>query len=453
MESRKAVSLSRYKVVKDPIYGYVKVYRHELPLVDSIAFQRLRRLKQLSAADLVYPGAVHTRFSHSLGVAHVAEVFVTEILKKLAVRIDDIERYVVLMRLIALLHDIGHGPYSHTFEDYVLIPRGVTHEDMSSKLVESYEPVTSAVEAIVSEYGYSVKQVSRALRATSVDDWPFTSTITEGASERALFYIIKGAFSSDIIDYLLRDSYYTGAGYGSGIDWQRLAHYTYIENDKLVLDSRALEVLDQLLIARLLMFSTVYYHKTVRAATKFVGDILKKIDESRLIDFDNAVSNLDVYLTLDDYSILLNDRVRELPEVRSFLSRYIPYKAIAEHRIVLPDAVRALETLFSMSKSYLENEIVEQMRKSGIELRPEVDFFIDTPKLPLNPMLSDEIIYVRDLTEHIYSRRVIELTWFHIPRSVAVIRLYVHRERVKDYAKLRQVFYQIFEQGVPRSFY
>ncbi len=453
MGAQAVVTLARYKIVKDPIHGYIKVYQYELPLIDSMAFQRLRRLKQLAVADLVYPGAVHTRFSHSLGVAHIAETFVREALEKLKVHPSDIERYIVLMRLVALLHDIGHGPYSHTFEDYILIPRKTTHEVIGGKIVEEYGPVTSVVEKVVTEYGYKVDHISQALKCISVDEWPFTSTIASGASERALFYIIKGAFSSDLIDYLLRDSYYTGAGYGSGIDWHRLAHYTYIEDDKLVLDTKALEVFDQMLIARLHMFSTVYYHKTVRAASKFIGDILRKIDEDKLIDFNEAVNNVESYLTLDDYSILLHERVRELSEVRSFLSRRIPYKSIAEHRITLPEFARPLDVLLSMSKNYIENELEEQLKRSGLDIKADRDFFVDTPKLPLNPMLGDEILYVRDPTGYIYKRSVLELTWFHIPRSVAVIRLYIHRDRVRDTEKLRLAFYRIFEHGELRSFY
>ena len=447
------ITTSRYKIIKDPVHGYIKIYNHELKIIDTYAFQRLRRLKQLAVADLVYPGAVHTRFHHSLGVAHISETIVREALRKLRLNMDDVERYVVISRIIALLHDIGHGPYSHTFEDYILYPRSTTHEIIGARIIEEHQELAEALDKVLSEYGYRIKDLSQAIKSTSVEEWPFSSSITGDANEKALFYILKGAFGADLIDYLLRDSYYTGAGYGSGIDWYRIAHFTYIEGDKLVIDAKALEVFDQMLIARLHMFSTVYYHKTVRAASRFVGDILRRIDELKLIDFNEAINNVEKYLLLDDYSILFNSNVTKLPEIYDFLSRRIPYKAIAEHRITLPELASPLEVLLSMSKNYVESMIEEKIRSRGLELIKDRDFFIDTPKLPLNPMLGDEIIYIRDNTGYIYKRRVLELTWFHIPRSVSVIRLYIHRSKTKEAEKLRTIFREIFEGGELRSFY
>ncbi len=451
------LNFNRYKIVKDPVHGYIKIYEHEIPVVDSHPFQRLRRVKQLAVADLVYPGAVHTRFSHSLGVAHVIEVMVREALSKLGLRQSEIDTYVALMRIVALLHDVGHGPYSHVFEDYVLYPRKVNHEIVGARIIENHDELRQSLDRILKEIGYDVRDIARAIAATDVSDWPFKSSIANGASEKALFYMIKGAFCADIIDYLLRDSYFTGAEYGRGIDWHRLAHFLHIEGDRLAIDSRAIEVFDQIIIARLFMFSTVYYHKTVRAATKFIGNILRRIDREKLIDFDEAISNPKKYIELDDYSILVKDGVRDLPEVRQFLSREIPYRAVAEHRINLGEGSRAIETLISMSKSYIETMVSELARDRGIDVEPEVHFFIDTPKLPLNPMLSDDIVFIKDKSGEVYPRSVLDLGWFHIPKTVAVIRLYVDRRTIDDRKaeELRRIFIDVVEgrRSEIRSFY
>ncbi len=446
------ISMNEYKIVKDPIHGYVKIYAHELPIVDSFVYQRLRRIKQLAVADLVYPGAVHTRFSHSLGVAHLTQVFVEEALSKENLPRSDIVRYVVFMRLLALLHDVGHGPFSHIFEDYILMPRGISHESVGAYIIENSE-IAEHVENILEECGFSLKDLSKAMESTSPDTWPLTDSLGRG-SARALFYIIKGAFSTDIIDYLLRDSYYTGVGYGQGIDWLRIAHCTQLVGSKLAIESKAAEVLDQLIIARLWMFSTVYYHKTVRAAARYVGTLLHRVDQERLIDFDEALNCIEKYLLLDDNYVLNKALERGFEEARDILSRKIPYKAVAEHRISMPDLARPLEVLLTMSGSIIEQSLEDQLNRRGLNLVKGRDYFVDTPKLPLNPMLSDDTIYVYyPSSGEVMRKSVLELTWFHIPKTVAVIRLYIDKRKVKDPGILISAFREVLRGSEMRSFY
>ncbi len=441
------IDMNRYKIVKDAVHGYIKIYHHELSIVDSYIFQRLRRIKQLSVVDIVYPGAVHTRFQHSLGTAHIAETMIRELLRKLHLKQYDIDRYVVLIRLLALLHDVGHGPFSHLFEDYILLPKGLSHEDMGASIVLGIDDFSSSLDSILNRYGYSVNHIAKALKSKSINEWPFTSNITHEVSEKILFYIIKGVFSADILDYLLRDSYYTGTGYGDNIDWYRISYYLYASNDKLVIDYRALDVFEQMIIARLHMFSTVYYHKTVRAAYRFLGDILRKIDELKLLDFNRYLDTVESYVELDDYSILLNDRVKSLSEVREFLSRRIPYKAIAEHRISLPDNVKSMEYLLEVGKKAIEDSIEEAMKSRGIEIIRNRDFFVDTPKLSLNPMLKVDDIYIMLEGGYIQRKRIFELPWVNIPRTAAIVRVYIRRNLLSKSVILREVFNRIVEGG------
>jgi len=445
------MDLGRYKIVKDPIYGYIKIYDHEQRVVDSSAFQRLRRIKQLSVADIVYPGATHARFSHSLGVAHVIEAMVRDIVRKYRVRQHDLERYVVLMRLLALLHDIGHGPFSHLFEDVVLIPRNLTHEDMSAEVVSKIPEVTEAVEKIINEYGYKLRDVEVALKCSKGAEWPFRDRIQDAGSEKSFFYILKGVYSADIIDYLLRDSYYTGAGYGSYVDWQRISYYLGIYGDDVVLDYRALDSLEQLMLARIYMFSTVYYHKTVRATSKFLGDIIAMIGSKRIIDFDEVIKNVDKYVELDDYSLIYNSNVIALKEVKEYLCRKIPYKLVLEYRLPLSNTRTPVE-LITRSKDVVETLLEVELRDRGLDVTRGYSFFIDTPKLSLNPMLSADEIIIMSEGGGLVRRKVLEFTWFSMPKIAMLLRLYIRRELKDKIHVVREVFNTIFSEEV-KSFY
>ncbi len=439
------------KIIKDPIHGYIRIYRHELMIVDSMAFQRLRRIRQLSFADYVYPGATHNRFIHSLGVAHVAEIITESIVSKIDISSDERERYIVMMRLLGLLHDIGHGPFSHIFEDYILYPRGVTHEKMGAEIIRYDPEIQKAFNEIEKAYGISAELIAKMLESTSPETWPLRGSLGT-ASEKALFYVMKGAYSADIIDYLLRDSYFTGAGYGSNVDWVRLAHFTEAEKDYLVLDYRAKEVLDQVLIARLYMFTTVYYHKKVRAVQKVAGDLLLKIDEEKIINYDNYIENPERYLELDDDFIISHPEVRKLPEAQSILNRKIPYKMVLEVPIPLPE--EKLRTLLFLSRKTIQDYIMSELPPEVRSvIRPDKEFFIDTPNLPFNPMISGEEVFIRESDGRISRRRVTELTWLKSPHTIALIRLYIHRNYMQYADIIKRAFEKVIGGGKLRSFY
>jgi HD superfamily phosphohydrolase len=446
------MDLGKYKIVKDPIHGYIKIYEHERRIIDSNAFQRLRRIKQLSVADIVYPGATHTRFAHSLGVAHVIETMVKDIARKYRVKQQDLERYIVLMRLLALLHDIGHGPFSHLFEDVVLIPRSLTHEDIGAEVILKVLEIAGAIENIANEYGYKLNDIATALKSVNEAEWPFRDSIQDAGSEKVFFYLLKGVCSADIIDYLVRDSYYTGAGYGSHVDWQRISYYLGVYGDEIVLDYRALDALEQLMLARIYMFSTVYYHKTVRAASKFLGDIITLIGSKKLIDFDDVIKNVDKYVELDDYSLMYNSNVAGLKEVKEYLSRKIPYKLVLEYRLPLSDTKTPIE-LIMRSRDIIEALLEIELKSRGLDVTKGYNFFIDAPKLSLNPMLStDEIIVVSE-GGGLVKRKVLEFTWFSMPKTAMLFRLYIRRELKDKVQVVREAFNTIFSQEEVKSFY
>jgi len=436
-----------YKIIKDPLHGYIKVFPHERCIVDSPPFQRLRRLKQLPAAQYVYPGAVHTRFTHSLGVMHVAGLFAEHLYSKLGIDRAELERLVAIARLLGLLHDIGHGPFSHTFEDHVLSKYGTNHEIVGGRLVREHQDLSSCFDRIEKELGVSAKAMGGMIEAPSAEVWPLTSRVSGGVTERSLYYIIKGAYSADLIDYILRDSLYTGANYGLGLDWVRLAYNSRLVKDRVVLEYKAKDVLDHLLIARLYMFKTVYFHKTARAFDKVIGDLLERADP--VVNFGEAVDDLNKYVNLDDESVLGHPEVRALSEANYLLNRVVPYKMVYES---LQPIEGSLSTLIGFAKDVIETTLVGRLRASGADVGDSA-VFIDTPKLPTNPMFEETEVDLVMPDGVLVSRPVRDTTAGLMPKEIAFFRVYLHTKYSKYLELARTVATSIFKGRELRSFY
>jgi len=437
-----------YIIIKDPLHGYIKVYPHEKCVVDSPAFQRLRRLKQLPAAHYVYPGAVHTRFSHSLGVMHVAGEFAQFAFSRLDIDRSELERLVMISRLIGLLHDVGHGPFSHTFEDHILIKYNVNHEVMGGRIVRE-DPVISKCfdEFIEKEYGLSADIMGKIIEAPTIDVWPLTSYIVGDVNEKTLYYIIKGPYSADLIDYILRDSLYTGANYGLGLDWARLLHNSIPRGDKIYLEYKAKDVLDHLLIARLYMFKTVYFHKTARAFDKVIGDLLEKADN--VLNFGEAVDNVSKYILLDDDYVISHPEIRKLDEAKYLLNRIVPYKVIYESMEPIHGSISALVKFI---KKVAEENLILKLREFGANVDASA-IFIDTPKLPTNPMFEDlEIGFIMpDGTVELKSVRDTAIGL--MPKEIAFFRVYLHVKYAKFIDMAKTIATTIFSGRELRSFY
>jgi len=219
------------KIIKDPVHGYIEMEDYALRLLDSPVLQRLRYVRQLGFSFLVYPGANHTRFEHSLGTMFLADVACRRFQLP-----EDEHRLVVSA---ALLHDIGHGPYSHASEPLMEQYLHRTHDEI--------RPVIDTTTAgVLAEAGVDPEELSQ---------------VVEG--KHPLSGIIHGDFDVDRMDYLLRDAYYTGAPYGT-VDAQRLIRHLIRYPDGTVLDENGVNAAESLLIARTLMRPTVYYHHVSR---------------------------------------------------------------------------------------------------------------------------------------------------------------------------------------------
>jgi HD superfamily phosphohydrolase len=219
------------KIIKDPVHGYVELDDCAVALVDSLALQRLRYIRQLGFSYLVYPGANHTRFEHSLGTMYLADIAC----KKFG--LSDDER--MLVAAAALLHDIGHGPFSHA----------------SEPLLEEYLHRThDAIELIVNG------QTGHLLSQQGINPNDLCAVVN---GHHPLSSLIHGDLDVDRMDYLLRDAYYTGAPYGT-VDAQRLIRNMIRTDDGIVLDENGINAAESLLIARTLMRPTVYFHHVSR---------------------------------------------------------------------------------------------------------------------------------------------------------------------------------------------
>jgi len=226
------------KFIKDPVHGYVGVDAALLPVLDSPPVQRLRHVKQLGFSYLVYPGANHTRFEHSLGTMHLA----TLLARNLGLDQED----ALLIGAAGLLHDIGHGPFSHTSEAFLSEFAGHDHHQVDRLLAEP------ALAAAIAWAGLDPAAISALIRG-----------------EHPLAGLIHGDLDADRMDYLLRDAHYTGVPYGT-VDAERLIQSSVLLEGGPGIGESGIQAAESLLIARTLMRPAVYFHHTSRIATSML---------------------------------------------------------------------------------------------------------------------------------------------------------------------------------------
>ncbi|MCB0677764.1 MAG: HD domain-containing protein [Saprospiraceae bacterium] len=232
--------MSKNKIFNDPVYGFVNIpYGILFDLVEHPYFQRLRRIKQVSLTHYVYPGALHTRFHHALGAMHLMGQAI-ETLRSKGVTIEAEEAEAA--RIAILLHDIGHGPFSHTLEHSLL---NVHHEELSLLLMEKLNEA----------FGGALDLAIRIFRG----DYP----------KKFLHQLISGQLDMDRMDYLNRDSFFTGV-YEGVIGYDRIIKMLAVSGGELVVEEKGIYSIEKFLMARRLMYWQVYLHKTVLAAEQML---------------------------------------------------------------------------------------------------------------------------------------------------------------------------------------
>jgi hypothetical protein len=264
--------------ITDPIHKHIRFTKVEHDILDNQMFQRLRRIRQLAGAHLIYPSAQHSRFEHSLGTMHIAGYAAETLLSKGYL---ESEEEIQELRLAALLHDIGHGPFSHLFEEVLNEKNRKNHEDIGKEII-----LKSEISDIISRYGHDPSTISN---------------LSCGQSKiKFLNEIIAGSLSADIMDYLPRDGMFTGTEYGN-IDYHRLVtSFRVVTKNHLALDRSALYSFESMLISRYEMFKAVYFHKTVRSAeVMLLHSMLLADDQLNLTDI-----SLENFLELTDENVL-----------------------------------------------------------------------------------------------------------------------------------------------------
>ncbi|HPQ09610.1 MAG TPA: HD domain-containing protein [Bacteroidia bacterium] len=235
------------KIINDPVYGFVSInYPILLEIINHPYFQRLRRIKQLGLTNLVYPGALHTRFHHAIGAMHLMQQAI-QTLKSKGVKISEEEEIASMIAI--LLHDIGHGPFSHALENTIV--SNVSHEDISLILMHDLN-----------------KQFNHQL--------DLAIKIFEDKYQRKFFHqLVSSQLDTDRLDYLLRDSFFTGVSEGV-IGTDRIIKMLTVVDDKLVVEQKGIYSIEKFLIARRLMYWQVYLHKTVLSAENMLVKILQR---------------------------------------------------------------------------------------------------------------------------------------------------------------------------------
>ena len=283
-------------IFNDPVYGFVKIpFGRVFELIDHRYFQRLRRIKQLGLTYLVFPGALHTRFQHAIGAAHL----MGEAIESLNSKGEGITQEESEAAIIAiLLHDIGHGPFSHALESTLV--RNVNHEEISTLFIKELNEIYSG-------------------------ELEMAMSIFKGKySKKILNQLVCGQLDMDRLDYLSRDSFFTGVPEGT-IGSERIIKLLATHNDELVVEEKGIYSIENFIISRRLMYWGVYLHKTVTSAENMLVNIFnsarelikngEKIfateallyflqNEVKLSDFSDNKLIINYYASLDDYNIL-----------------------------------------------------------------------------------------------------------------------------------------------------
>jgi len=244
------IKYNKRKIFNDPVYGFITVpYPIVFDIIEHPFFQRLRRIKQLGLTHLVYPGALHTRFHHTLGAMHLMQLAIEELRAK-GYEITEAEAKGVTLAI--LMHDIGHGPFSHALEHSIV--SGVTHEDISALFMERLNTEFNG-------------KLDTAI-AIFNDKYP----------KRFLHQLVSSQLDMDRLDYLKRDSFFTGVSEGI-VGSDRIIKMLHVIDDELAVESKGIYSIEKFIVARRIMYWQVYLHKTVLSAENLLIRILKRAKE------------------------------------------------------------------------------------------------------------------------------------------------------------------------------
>jgi HD superfamily phosphohydrolase len=375
------------KIVHDPVHGSIRMSGLNQALLESAELQRLGHIKQLGLANLVFPGANHTRLEHSLGAYHIADRLALEL------EMDKADR--THLSAAALLHDVGHGPFSHTLEGAVFTELGFDHVEHSRRIIRG--EVEALPQGDRKDLG-SPPRVSDIIEGQDVDPHEVASLLEGGKgptifdfapngnlgegldpSARHLRQIIHGVVDVDQIDYLMRDSHYTGVAHGV-IDVDRLLQTLVVADGELAVEHGGVSALEGMLVARGLMYSSVYFHKTARIAELMLARAVERLADGDLMR--RVPSMVDAELM---------DELAEMPGGRDAVLR-LKYRRLhkSAFQLSLADATEDQRTaMMGLSKQSARRAWEDELaHRSGLD---EGDVMVDVPAAEL--LLSEPRLY------------------------------------------------------------
>ena len=456
-----------WDAIRDPVYDYIDYNKEvEVKIIDSEPLQRLRRIKQLQLSYLVYPGAEHSRFQHSLGVMHLAGIFSTHIVSLVlkyhekALKDYEPDTLVEAVRIAGLLHDVGHGPFSHAFEETILSnnelrTRGLSDHERLGLLIIEYTNISKTLMK-AEEYGLPhLYEIVKKILDIREPQEPILRLVRK---------IVKAwIYPADVMDFLLRDSYYTGTREYGSIDYQRLIRNSYpiesIESlENIALDSKSLGALRSYLNNRTQMYENVYFHPVARAFNKLLGIVLQGVDE--YIGLTEAVEKLGegdprAYLKLTDEYILsklvdLIDRPDIQGELKAYINNLIyrrnPWKRIGgDHKIPLVAMDGRIDPAIIVFKYMnkwvkdLEEHVRDKIKsKFNGRVEPE-DIWIDSNTLhpaPLSSLVEPHLFYIAYVKGgELVETKPFNIIFFMVNEGIVpkiIVRAYAKREIVKD---------------------
>ena len=331
------------RVIRDPIHGYIHISEQLIwDLMNTREFQRLRRIRQLGSTPVVFPSGTHTRMLHSLGVYEVARRMLEEV--------DDLkdilnEREKLRVLAAALLHDIGHFPFSHSFEAIM----NCSHEDYTIRIIKEPSEIRNVLDEVDEAFADEVAAI-----------------ISHAHPNAILSQIISSQLDADRLDYLLRDSYYTGTAYGR-VDLDRILRTMRVRNNVLALKQSSIYTVESYIMARYHMYWQVYFHPNSRSFDSILKSLFLRLQD--LYETDHGIADeYPMYRAMLEKQWLSNDEFFLLDDETCSYSFNLMRNSSDE---VLRDlAIRIMDRhLFEYTNSEHENELIETCLRKGLDPR------------------------------------------------------------------------------------